>query len=118
MSWPSLPAQLTDAEKKAKKKARKAEKKKEEEEKKGISIWGLEACCLNLTLAPPQANADKELDSRPKKDEDPDCLKRLGSTDPLEQAAKILQPLTTVSADLIDVWIALYDIAIRRSKYN
>lgn len=71
-----------------------------------------------MTLAPPQANADKELDSPPKRDEDPDGFKLLGSTDPLEQAAKVLQPLTTVATDSIDIWITSYDVAIRRSEYD
>ncbi|KAF9527491.1 NMDA receptor-regulated protein 1-domain-containing protein [Crepidotus variabilis] len=90
---------LTEAEKKAKKKAKKAEKKKVEEDKK----------------AAPQPN-DKDPDEQPKKDEDPDGFKLLGSSDPLEQAAKLLQPLQTLVPESTDGWIAIYDVAIRRKK--
>lgn len=60
---------------------------------------------------------DNDLEPAPPKDDDPDGMKLLGSADPLEQAAKLLQPLTTLAPNNIDVWIAMYDVAIRRSKH-
>ncbi|KAF8180397.1 NMDA receptor-regulated protein 1-domain-containing protein [Pholiota molesta] len=90
---------LTDAEKKAKKKAKKAAQKVQAEEKKAT---------------PAKDNTDME--PAPPKDEDPEGLKLIASTDGLEQAAKLLDPLRTLAADNIDVWIAIYDVAIRRKK--
>ncbi|KAF9482671.1 N-terminal acetyltransferase A, auxiliary subunit [Pholiota conissans] len=90
--------QLTDAEKKAKKKAKKAAQKVQEEKK----------------AAP--ANDNKELDPPPPKDEDPDGLKVIASSDGLEQAAKLLEPLKSLAANNIDAWISIYDVAIRRKK--
>ncbi|KAG6901442.1 hypothetical protein C0995_011955 [Termitomyces sp. Mi166 len=97
----SLP-QLTDAEKKAKKKAKKAAQKVQEEPKKGPA---------------PSANEDKGLEPAQLKDEDPEGLKLIGVSDPLEQAVKLLQPITTLVTDNIDVWTVVYDVAIRRKKY-
>ncbi|KDR72571.1 hypothetical protein GALMADRAFT_252705 [Galerina marginata CBS 339.88] len=91
--------QLTDAEKKAKKKAKKAAQKVQDEKK-----------------AQPTANDPKDLEAAPPKDDDPDGLKLIGSSDPLEQAFKLLHPLTTLAPNNIDVWIAIYDVAIRRKK--
>lgn len=62
------------------------------------------------------ANADKELEAPPSKDDDPDGLKLIASQDGLEQAAKLLQPLTKLAPKNVDVWLAIYDVAIRRSK--
>jgi hypothetical protein len=45
-------------------------------------------------------------------------LKQLGATDRLEQAYKLLHPLSTLAPNNIDVWIATYDVAIRRSKLS
>lgn len=59
---------------------------------------------------------DKGLDVPPPKDEDPDGTKLLSSPDGLERAAKLLNPLTKLSKDNVDVWIAVYDVAVRRSK--
>lgn len=53
----------------------------------------------------------------PSKDDDPDGSKLLQAQDGLEKAAKFLNPLTTLSAKDIDVWIVVYDVAIRRSVY-
>jgi hypothetical protein len=50
------------------------------------------------------------------KDEDPNGLKLLASPDPLERAAKLLSPLSSLATENIDVWIAMYDVAIRRSR--
>ncbi|KAG5641987.1 hypothetical protein DXG03_003816 [Asterophora parasitica] len=94
--------QLTDAEKKAKKKAKKAAQKQQEDTK-------------NTTA--PSANEDKGLEVTPPKDDDPDGIKLIAVTDPLEQAAKLLNPLIALATDNIDIWIATYDVAIRRKKY-
>lgn len=52
------------------------------------------------------------------KDDDPDGLKQLGATDRLEQAHKLLRSLGTFAPNNIDLWIATYDVAIRRSKIS
>lgn len=44
-------------------------------------------------------------------------MKLVSVPDPLERAAKLLNPLATFAATNIDVWIATYDVAIRRKKY-
>ncbi|KAG6833055.1 hypothetical protein H0H87_012066 [Tephrocybe sp. NHM501043] len=93
--------QLTDAEKKAKKKAKKAAQKVQEEPKKGQA---------------PSANEDKGLEPVQPKDDDPEGTKLLTVSDPLEQAVKLLQPLTTAATDNVDVWTVVYDVAIRRKK--
>lgn len=51
----------------------------------------------------------------PPKDDDPDGAKLLQAEDRLERAAKFLNPLTTHASNNIDAWIAIYDVAIRRS---
>ncbi|KAJ3799767.1 NMDA receptor-regulated protein 1-domain-containing protein [Lentinula aff. detonsa] len=95
----------TDAEKKAKKKAKKAQKEKEDAAKKAAAA------------APATStNEDKGLDV-PYKDDDPDGMKLLSTPEPLELAWKLLQPLTTLAQDNIEVLIAIYDVAIRRKKY-
>ncbi|GLB39170.1 putative N-terminal acetyltransferase A, auxiliary subunit [Lyophyllum shimeji] len=95
-------APLTDAEKKAKKKAKKAAQKVQEDNKKA---------------AAPSAHEDKGLEAGPAKDDDPEGLKLLSVDDPLERAAKLLQPLHNLVTDNIDVWIVIYDVAIRRKKF-
>ena len=45
-------------------------------------------------------------------------MKQLGAADRLEQAHKLLHPLSTLAPNNIDVWIAVYDVAIRRSKLS
>ncbi|KAJ7135988.1 NMDA receptor-regulated protein 1-domain-containing protein [Mycena epipterygia] len=94
-------AQLTDAQKKAKKKAKKAAQKIQEDAKKA---------------APQSNNDDKGLELNPK-DDDPDGSKLLQCTDPLERALKLLKPLVTLADTNIEVWIATYDVAVRRKKY-
>ncbi|KAI0659393.1 NMDA receptor-regulated protein 1a [Cubamyces menziesii] len=93
---------LSEAEKKAKKKAKKAEKKVQEESKKAGG---------NST------NEDKGLEATPPKDDDPDGMKLLQSSEPLERAAKLLKPLSSLAKDNIQAWIAIYDVAVRRKKY-
>ncbi|KAG5654558.1 hypothetical protein H0H81_000083 [Sphagnurus paluster] len=97
----SSSTQLTDAEKKAKKKAKKAAQKVQEEAKKGPA---------------PSANEDKGLEVTPPKDDDPEGIKLISVADPLERAAKLLQPLESLAAENIDAWIAVYDVAVRRKK--
>jgi len=97
----SSSTQLTDAEKKAKKKAKKAASKVEDPKK--------------ITATIPSANEDKGLEATPK-DDDPEGLKLISASDPLEQAAKLLVPLSNLAGNNIDVWFAIYDVAIRRRK--
>ncbi|KAF9068910.1 NMDA receptor-regulated protein 1-domain-containing protein [Rhodocollybia butyracea] len=92
----------TDAEKKAKKKAKKAQKEKEDAAKKSGTTTS--------------TNEDKGLEVL-YKDEDPEGMKLLAASDPLERAAKLLQPLTTLAQKNIEAWIAIYDVAIRRGKF-
>lgn len=61
-------------------------------------------------------NEDKGLDVPASKDDDPDGTKLLSSPDGLERAAKLLRPLTNLAKGDIEVWIAVYDVAVRRSK--
>ena len=61
---------------------------------------------------------DKGLEPTPNKDDDPDGIKLLSVTDPLERAAKLLKPLTTLGKDRVDVWVAIYDVTVRRSECN
>ncbi|THH15248.1 hypothetical protein EW146_g5195 [Bondarzewia mesenterica] len=91
---------LTEVEKKAKKKAKKAAQKIHDTQK-----------------AASLANEDKGLDVVPAKDDDPDGSKLLTGSDPLERAWKLLSPMITVAQGNIDVWIAVYDVAVRRGKY-
>ncbi|KAJ6486930.1 NMDA receptor-regulated protein 1-domain-containing protein [Mycena sanguinolenta] len=94
--------QLTDAQKKAKSKAKKAAQKVLEDAKK----------------APAQANNNDDKGLEPVvKDDDPDGTKLLQCTDPLEKAANLLKPLAKLADNDIEVWIATYDVAVRRKKY-
>ncbi|KAJ7039762.1 NMDA receptor-regulated protein 1-domain-containing protein [Mycena alexandri] len=95
--------QLTSAQKKAKQKAKKAAQKLQEDAKK-------------LAAASHTNNDDKGLELSPK-DDDPDGTKLLTCTDPLERAANLLKPLTTLAETNIEVWVAMYDVAVRRKKY-
>ncbi|KAH9477761.1 N-terminal acetyltransferase A complex auxiliary subunit NAA15 [Psilocybe cubensis] len=92
-------SKMSDAEKKALKKAKKAAQKVQEDKK-----------------ATQATNENKDPELIVPKDEDPDGLKLIGSPDALEQASKLLHPLTTLAPKNIDVWIAIYDVAIRRKK--
>ncbi|KAK7036634.1 hypothetical protein VNI00_011567 [Paramarasmius palmivorus] len=97
-----LGTKLSDAEKKAKKKAKKAAQKVQEDTKK------------------PNANAntneDKGIEPVPPKDDDPDGLKLLGCENPLERAAKLLQPLIALRVEDVGVQVCVYDVAVRRGK--
>jgi len=94
--------QLTDTEKKAKKKAKKAAQKTQEDPKKSA----------------PSANEDKGLEAPAPKDGDPDGTKLLASTDGLETAAKLLQPLASIELPSIRLWVTIYDVAVRRRKLD
>lgn len=52
------------------------------------------------------------------KDDDPDGSKALSSPDGLERAAKLLNPLTTLAKKNPEIWIAIYDVAVRRSEQS
>lgn len=108
-------------EKKAKKKAAKAAKKVQEEAKKGqliVPTYHFQVCKAHTQIAPANSNEDKGLEATPEKDEDPDGQKLLSATDGLERAAKLLAPITSLVKDNFDVWIATYDVAIRRSEHR
>jgi len=92
---------LTDAEKKAKKKAKKAAQKVQEDPKKAAT----------------SANEDKGLEAPAPKDGDPDGTKLLASSDGLETAAKLLQPLVDLELPSIRLWVTVYDVAVRRKRY-
>jgi hypothetical protein len=102
LSWKLTvaPGQLTDAEKKAKKKAKKAAQKVQEDPKKAAT----------------SANEDKGLEAPAPKDDDPDGAKLLASPDGLEAAAKFLQPLVNLELPSNQLWVTVYDVAVRRSK--
>ncbi|KAI0371305.1 NMDA receptor-regulated protein 1a [Pilatotrama ljubarskyi] len=101
-SKPASQSHLSEAEKKAKKKAKKAEKKVQEEAKKAAGS---------------ATNEDKGLEAGPPKDDDPDGTKLLQAPEPLERAAKLLKPLSTLAKGNVEAWIAIYDVAVRRKKY-
>lgn len=61
------------------------------------------------------SNEDKGLEPQPTKDDDPTGSKLLKASDPLERAAKLLEPLRTLAPSNIDAWTAIYDVAVRRS---
>ena len=112
----SVPAGLSaEEEKKAKKKAKKAQQK-QEEQKKGTD----EPLCDNVhhsflvAAAATSTNEDKGLDLAPQKDDDPDGTKLLTSPEPLERAWKLLSPLVRLSISNIDLWVTVYDVAVRR----
>lgn len=111
---------MSEGEKKAKKKAKKAASKVQEDPKK--RMFPAIGTCSKLAYrvfvpAAAGSNDDKGLDVGPPKDDDPDGTKLLKADDGLERAAKFLNPLAALAADSIDVWIAVYDVAVRRSAY-
>ncbi|KAF8308202.1 NMDA receptor-regulated protein 1a [Clavulina sp. PMI_390] len=91
---------ISAAAKKAAKKAKKAEHKQAEENGK----------------KPAAASKDDDEGPTPV-DDDPEGLKLLATATPLDVAAKILQPLATLRADMLEGWIVTYDVAVRRGKY-
>ena len=69
---------------------------------------------FSTCIAAASTNEDKGLEIGPAKDDDPDGIKLLTDPEPLERAWKLLSPLTTAAKDNIDVWIQVYDVAVRR----
>ena len=65
-------------------------------------------------IAAASTNEDKGLDLTPQKDDDPDGIKLLTSPEPLERAWKLLSPLLCLPTSNINVWISVYDVAVRR----
>ena len=65
----------------------------------------------------PDTEAEDEKEDAPvqRVDDDPDGHKLIKTTDPLEQAAKLLEPLLDVPHTNLTVWVAIYDVSIRRS---
>ncbi|KAG8741139.1 hypothetical protein FRC12_015759, partial [Ceratobasidium sp. 428] len=100
---------LSAEEKKAKAKATKAASK----ESKKRTCYNSSSCLRNSINFAAAPNA-KEEEIQPPKDEDPDGLKAFGQPKPLDQALKLLRPLETLDVKDIDVWLAVYDVAIRR----
>jgi N-alpha-acetyltransferase 15/16, NatA auxiliary subunit len=77
--------------------------------------------CLSTLAATGTAtstNEDKGFDLTPLKDDDPDGTKLLTSPEPLERAWKLLTPLLRLSIRDIDLWISIYDIAVRQGVFN
>jgi hypothetical protein len=73
---------------------------------------------LVVAIAAASTNEDKGLDLTPQKDDDPDGIKLLTSPEPLERAWKLLSPLLRLPTDNINVWISVYDVAVRRGVLN
>ena len=62
------------------------------------------------------AKKDDDLSEQPK-DEDSDGQKLLTTLDPLSEAVKWLKPLELLVKNRVDVWVMIYDVAIRRSIF-
>jgi hypothetical protein len=69
-------------------------------------------------IAAASTTEDKGLDLTPQKDDDPDGIKLLTSPEPLERAWKLLSPLLRLPTNNINVWISVYDVAVRRGVLN
>lgn len=69
-------------------------------------------------IAAALTNEDKGLDLTPQKDDDPDGIKLLTSPEPLERAWKLLSPLLRLPTNNVNVWISVYDVAVRRGVSN
>jgi N-alpha-acetyltransferase 15/16, NatA auxiliary subunit len=65
--------------------------------------------------SPASTSEDKGLDAGPAKDDDPYGLKLIACPDPLERAAKWLRSVKSQGS--VDVWIAIYDVSVRRSEF-
>lgn len=72
---------------------------------------------IYIVMQSANVSEDKGLEPGPAKDEDPDGRNLLQAADPLERAANFLGPLETQSQDSILVWVTVYDVAVRRSRY-
>lgn len=76
------------------------------------------AAAAAAAIAAAPTNEDKGLDLTPQKDDDPDGVKLLTSPEPLERAWKLLSPLLCLPTNNINVWISVYDVAVRRGVLN
>lgn len=110
-----------DAQKKARKKAKKAEKKAE-----GECPYPCPHVPINQSHQPSEfhaatnglpTNDEKDIPPTAPKDDDPDGMKLLSATDPLEQAWRWIRPLEELRAENIQVWLTAYDISLRRSVF-
>lgn len=68
-----------------------------------------------VIVAPSTANDDETVTP---KDDDPEGLKLLGTTTPLESAAKLLVPLYTLRPELVELWLVSYDVSARRGEFG
>ena len=100
--------------KQSKKQAKKAKIKAAEEAKKGMVDLARSSIVLIHSTAEKEKESEEVLTVF--KDDDPDGHKAISVEDPLEQAAKLLQPFAARNHDLLDIWLATYDVAIRRSQ--
>ena len=71
-----------------------------------------------VAAAATSTNEDKGLDLAPQRDDDPDGTKLLTSPEPLERAWKLLSPLLRLPIGNIDLWVTVYDVAVRRGGSN
>jgi hypothetical protein len=58
----------------------------------------------------------KEEEVQPPKDDDLDGLKLFSQEKPIEQALKLLRPLESLQVQDVDVWLTIYDVAMRRRE--
>lgn len=107
-----------EEEKKAKKKAKKAQQKQEEQKKGTNEPFGNNGYHSLVAAAATSTNEDKGLDLAPQKDDDPDGTKLLTSPEPLERAWRLLSPLLRLPISNIDLWVTVYDVAVRRGGSN
>ena len=65
----------------------------------------------------PDAEPEDEKEDAPvqRVDDDPDGHKLIKTTDPLEEAAKLLEPLLDIPHNNPTICVAIYDVSIRRS---
>ncbi len=76
------------------------------------------AAAAAAAIVAASTNEDKGLDLTPQKDDDPDGIKLLTNPEPLERAQKLLSPLLRIPTSNINVWILVYDVAVRRGVLN
>ena len=71
---------------------------------------------ITVANANATSNEDKGLEPPVEKDDDPDGSKAITTKEPLEQAWKYLKPLAVKGCRRIDVWVAVYDVSVRRRE--
>ena len=71
---------------------------------------------ITVANANATSNEDKGLEPVPPKDDDPTGAKLLEHSSALERAWKLLAPLVSLAQDNIDAQLAVYDVAVRRSR--